>query len=79
MKIPQITQVEFFGGPEDGRVINAELFRDFHGGDGEPLARELAVVRGDERNPRAGLQLLGHYLIEGTRGKTLRYRWRALA
>lgn len=74
MKAPQIAHVEFFGGPEDGRVIDAEVFRDFQM-ECEGTAQILPLMMRDETKPDSELMLIGYYVMEGVRRGTLRYRW----
>lgn len=74
VKAPQIAYVEFFGGPEDGRVIDAEVFRDFQV-ECEAMARVLPLMMRDEMRPGSELQLLGYYVMEGVKRGTLRYQW----
>ena len=74
MNAPQIANVEFFGGPEDGRVIAAEVFRDFQV-ECEAMAGVLPLMMRDETKPGSELELLGYYVMEGVKRGTLRYRW----
>lgn len=78
MNAPQIVQVEFFGGPEDGRVIDAGVFRDFQV-ECEAMAQVLPLMMRDELQPGSELRLLGYYVMEGVKRGTLRYQWEATA
>ncbi|QJE96002.1 hypothetical protein [Luteolibacter luteus] len=74
MNAPQIAHVEFYGGPEDGRVIDAEVFRDFQmecGG----MAQVLPLMIRDETRSGSELELIGYYVMENVKRGTLRYRW----
>lgn len=78
MNAPQIICVEFFGGPEDGRVIDAEVFREFQV-ECEAMAQVLPLMMRDESRLDSKLQLLGYYVMEGLKRGTLRYQWEGAA
>lgn len=74
----QIARVEFVGGPEDGRIVNAEQFRGWESlteSVGEP---PMPVAIGESTIPADGeeLELLGIYVIGDVQGATLRYIWK---
>ncbi|QJE95999.1 hypothetical protein [Luteolibacter luteus] len=74
----QIARVEFVGGPEDGRIVNADQFRGWEAmteSVGEP---PMPVAIGEGTIPADGeeLELLGMYVIGEVEGSTLRYMWK---
>ena len=74
----QIERVEFVGGPEDGRIVNADQFRGWEAlteSVGEP---PMPVAIGEGTIPAGGeeLELLGIYVIGEVAGSTLRYAWK---
>lgn len=78
MKGQSVRKIEFVGGPEDGRVIDAEAFlllssEANHNEDYIPL-----IVRDNEGAPpgeEAEFRLLGLYVMEKVVGETLLYHW----
>ncbi len=72
-----ITRIEFFGGPEDGRVLDADLFFQLAGGEAAEMDR-LAMLAQDESEPGSVFRVVGTYVAGEKKGKTLRYCWEAV-
>jgi hypothetical protein len=73
-----VTKIEFFGGPEDGRVLDAEVFEDFAEAVAEEGAESIPMMvqedaPGDEE--RGEFQFIGLYVAKETIGSTLQYHW----
>lgn len=75
--LSSITRIEFFGGPEDGRVLEADLFFQLAGGETAEMER-LAMLARDESAPGSVFHVVGTYVASEKRGKTLLYRWEAV-
>jgi hypothetical protein len=80
MNSTPVTRIEFFGGPEDGRVLDAEALQ---------LLAETPLARGPERIPMLiEVELnqaeshksvwAGSYIAGSTREGTLVYHWTEL-
>ena len=77
MRTSSITRVEFMGGPEDGLVLNAQLFRVGHEEDEDDTELIPVVSDHNERDEFTDeILLLGYYVIGEVVGKTLRYDWK---
>jgi hypothetical protein len=72
-----ITRIEFFGGPEDGRVLDADLFFQLAGGESADFDR-LAMLARDEYQAGDVYHVIGTYMASEMKGKTLLYRWIAV-
>ena len=68
------TRIEFFGGPEDGRVLDADLFIQLAGGEQADLDR-IAMLAKDPRETGDIYHVIGTYVASQMKGKTLLYRW----
>lgn len=78
MKEIPVTRIEFFGGPEDGRVLDVDALRHLAG---------VALATGAESIPmlvesdstgdseRGKVHLTGLYVPKSTIGSTLQYHW----
>ena len=75
-----ITRVEFLGGPEDGRVFDAEAFRGITEAASDESDEIPLIVREDRggADEEAEFHLLGLYVAKGQRGSTLQYQWAGL-
>lgn len=77
MRTSSITRVEFMGGPEDGLVLNAQLFRVGHEDNEDDTELIPVVADHNERDEFTDeILLLGYYVIGEVVGKTLRYDWK---
>jgi hypothetical protein len=72
-----VTRIEFFGGPEDGRVLEAELFFQLAGGEQADLDR-IAMLAKDPRETGDVYHVIGTYVASQMKGKTLLYRWEVM-
>jgi hypothetical protein len=72
-----ITRIEFFGGPEDGRVLDADLFYQLAGGESADFDR-IAMLARDESLPGDVYHVIGTYVASEMKGKTLLYLWVAI-
>lgn len=79
MESVPFTEIEFIGGPEDGRRVGTETLRELMREIGSddysiiPVAARLTPERGP-RDP-AKMGLIGQYLAKQIEGKTLQYVW----
>lgn len=82
MNTSQISHVEFEGGPEDGLILDAGLFRKLEtiGDLGSPgLIPMLVREEVDAEGSPGEAALLGHYMIAATKGSALIYNWHPLS
>ena len=81
MKENNIKHVEFIGGPEDGRILDASFLDNFEfdSDSGEHANIRLMMKLGDPRPLEVGdeqeLQLLGEYVAKEVKDGRLRYEW----
>ncbi len=81
MKPKRVEQVEFIGGPEDGRVIDSRSLPLLKVAVGDDGTREIPMfVRLDddfevEEGDELELVLIGQYVCEPGEGERLKYRW----
>jgi hypothetical protein len=78
MESMPVTKIEFFGGPEDGRVLDAEALNELtetplgEGSDSIPMILQDNAPRGPERGE---FHLIGLYVAKEMVGTTLQYHW----
>ena len=53
-----VTRIEFFGGPEDGRVLDADLFLQLAGGESADFDR-IAMLARDSNKPGDVYRMIG--------------------
>ncbi len=80
MNTSQISRVEFEGGPEDGLILDAGLFRNLETiGTLDSPGSIPMLVREEIENGPGDAALLGHYMIAATKGSALIYNWHPLS
>lgn len=81
VKEEDIKQVEFIGGPEDGRLVDSSLLESFEfeidaGGQAPiPLLLRMDDQPDFEAGDEVELQFLGVYVAQGVRDGRLRFEW----
>jgi hypothetical protein len=80
MSLPtSFSEVEFLGGPEDGRRISVEVLRQLKEGDESGDCSVIAVVKSLEEYEQPGdlteVMLIGHYVAKHIEAGTLQYVW----
>ena len=81
MKQEDIKQVEFIGGPEDGRLMDSSVLEslefeiDSEGYGHIPLMLRMDEQPDFEAGDEVELQFLGVYIAKGVKGGRLRLEW----
>ena len=81
MKSNNVEEVEFIGGPEDGRIVDTGSLPLLKVSDPAAGIREIPMfLRLDddfklEEGDEVELVLLGQYVCESTAGERLKYHW----
>ena len=77
-----VTKIAFFGGPEDGRVLDAEALYELTEttlGEGSESLPMIVQENGLENSERGEFHLIGLYVAKETVGTTLEYHWSGIS